>query len=311
MVYLLWWGKMQIINKKVDFFLIKFPIIFPIIYFILLSKFPEYETLIIAIVIFFLAEPHFGATLPIYFDKVNKQYLKDNSFNLVKLPIFIIIITTLGFFFLKKLTLLIFFAANIYHVARQSVGVSKIFKNSEQETNFQKNSIYAFNILFFIVGYARFYLNIEIDLKILNIIVLGFVALNLLIYSLKFGIKNSPILITGIIIFYPICFVLNPAHAILMGVTMHYSQYLLISHKVHSKRNSPNKIFNKNFIVQIFIYSIIMTFFTIISKNNYYNLSHLLVFPIVGQMIHFYLDSQIWKFSDKHNRDHVLQHLIS
>ena len=31
--------------------------------------------------------------------------------------------------------------------------------------------------------------------------------------------------------------------------------------------------------------------------------------PIIGQMLHFYLDSQLWKFSEKHNRDNTLLHL--
>ena len=32
---------------------------------------------------------------------------------------------------------------------------------------------------------------------------------------------------------------------------------------------------------------------------------------ITGQMLHFYLDSQLWKFSVKHNRDVTLKHLYS
>ena len=127
----------------------------------------------------------------------------------------------------------------------------------------------------------------------------------------KEGFANICTMLTGTFIFYPICFVDNPAHAILMGVTMHYSQYLIISHKVHLKRNSPRKSINTKFILNILLYSTVMTFFTLISKNNFYFFNELLIIPIIGQMLHFYLDSQIWKFSEKHNREHVLQHLIS
>ena len=33
------------------------------------------------------------------------------------------------------------------------------------------------------------------------------------------------------------------------------------------------------------------------------------IIPIIGQMLHFYLDSQLWKFSEKHNRDNILVHI--
>ena len=36
-------------------------------------------------------------------------------------------------------------------------------------------------------------------------------------------------------------------------------------------------------------------------------LKQLILIPIIGQMIHFYLDSQLWKFSEKHNRDNILK----
>ena len=35
----------------------------------------------------------------------------------------------------------------------------------------------------------------------------------------------------------------------------------------------------------------------------------LILIPIIGQMLHFYIDSQVWKFSEKNNRDNVLRHL--
>ena len=48
-------------NIKLDtqFFLVKFPIIFPIIYGLILYLFPEYETELIFLTILLLAETHF------------------------------------------------------------------------------------------------------------------------------------------------------------------------------------------------------------------------------------------------------------
>ena len=51
------------------------------------------------------------------------------------------------------------------------------------------------------------------------------------IYKFKFS-ENFFTMVTGVLIFYPVCFVDNPVHAIIMGVTMHYSQYLFLTNKV-------------------------------------------------------------------------------
>ena len=38
-------------------------------------------------------------------------------------------------------------------------------------------------------------------------------------------------------------------------------------------------------------------------------LKSLIIIPITGQMLHFYLDLQLWKFSEKHNRENILKYL--
>ena len=50
-----------------------------------------------------------------------------------------------------------------------------------------------------------------------------------------------------IIIFYPICFVEKPLHGIVMGVTMHYIQYLALTHKVTKKRKETNNYSGSTF----------------------------------------------------------------
>ena len=41
--------------------------------------------------------------------------------------------------------------------------------------------------------------------------------------------------------------------------------------------------------------------------SSYDSVKNLIIIPILGQMLHFYLDSQLWKFSVRHNRDNVLK----
>lgn len=135
------------------------------------------------------------------------------------------------------------------------------------------------------------------------------------IIRFKFS-ENLLTMITGVLIFYPVCFVTNPVHAIIMGVTMHYSQYLFLTNKVMSERDKekveviPKNFFSKyKFIITIIIYSAIMSVLSIFGKNNSEFLSSLIIIPITGQMLHFYLDSQLWKFSESHNRENILKYL--
>ena len=97
-----------------------------------------------------------------------------------------------------------------------------------------------------------------------------------------------------------------------MGVTMHYTQYLYLTNYVYKSRKIENKSTNLKFFryfLIIIIYALIMTFFSYFGKYEGSLLKNLIIIPILGQMLHFYLDSQLWKFSIKHNRDNILKHL--
>jgi hypothetical protein len=104
-----------------------------------------------------------------------------------------------------------------------------------------------------------------------------------------------------------------------MGVTMHYSQYIFITAKVNFGRRNllyilKNleffKFLKSNFFITIFFYSLLMGIFSLSPKIvNIDTLKNLIVIPIVGQMLHFYLDGFIWKFSEPHNREATLKYL--
>jgi len=233
-----------------EFNLVKFPIIFPLIYGFILYSFPQYETYLLFLTILLLAETHFGATWPFFLNEANSDLIKKDKINLITIPIIIAILSLIGFIFVKKLFLLIFFAANMFHVTRQSFGVCKLYSNEKTEINFQETLIYSINILFFIIGYFRFYLPV-VDaeyLLILNIIVLSIILISSMLYLYKFKLTNIYPFLTGMIIFYPICFVSNPVHAIIMGVTMHYTQYLYLTHKIHKGRNKIAQLKLKIFL---------------------------------------------------------------
>ena len=306
---------MDLFLKK-EVLLVKFPIIFPLIYITILYTFPSLETHLIFLTILILAEPHFGATWPFFLDKVNIPHIKQKKIELIVLPILITLFCIFGFFYFNSFFLLIFFAANMYHVTRQSYGITNLYtKNSEEKTHYT-NIIYIFNFLFFIIAFFRFYMPIisPDDLLTLNIIIILAMLVIFLFELKKFSFsENFLTLITGVLIFYPVCFVGNPVHAIIMGVTMHYTQYLYLTSKVVKKRSIENN-FNKKtqlyrFLLIIVIYSLIMSVLSIFGKNDSDFLKTLIFIPITGQMLHFYLDSQLWKFSNPHNREHVLNYI--
>ena len=306
---------------KNEVLFVKFPIIFPILYLSILYLFPGFETQLIFITILLLAETHFGATWPFFLDKVNFPHIIKNKLSFIFAPIIITILCLLGFFLMKSLFLLIFFGANVYHVTRQSFGITNLYTKDLIQKKFFINTIYVFNIIFFLIAFFRFYIPIitSEDLIFLNIIMIVLLFLTFGYLAYKFNIsQNFLTMVTGVLIFYPVCFVTNPVHAIIMGVTMHYSQYLFLTNKVLIKRkNQSENYIDQNFFLKykfltiIIIYSFIMSVLSIFGKNDSEILSSLIVIPITGQMLHFYLDSQLWKFSEEHNRDNILKYLIN
>ena len=312
--------KMFKINLNYQFLLVKFPIIFPLIYAFILYKFPSLETGLIILTILILAETHFGATWPFLLDKSNFSYIEKNKIALIIVPIVIVLLSLVGFFLINKLFLLLFFAANMFHVTRQSFGVCKLYCSEINENKFQEISIYTSAFIFFLIGFFRFYLPIIEEKHILSLnIVLGLMFIGLCFYYLyKYSYsENFLVFVTGCLIFYPMCFVNNPVHAIIMGVTMHYTQYIYLTYNIFDLRKKDQSVNNKktfstrfiNYFSIICLYAFAMAGFSLFGKveNIYYQ--QLIIIPIIGQMLHFYLDSQLWKFSDKHNRDNTLFYL--
>ena len=286
-------------------------------------SFPEYENFIIFISLLLLAEPQFGATWPFFLDKNNISEIKTKKTIYIFIPLLIVIFSLIGFFYFNSFFFLIFFAINMYHVTRQSYGICKLYKTNEKELIYQENLIYFINGVFFLIGILRFYIpfiNFENIIQ-LNLIIIFSLTIIFIYYYLKFkNFHNLLTLITGSVIFLPICFVDKPIHAILMGVTMHYTQYLALTFKIFKKRETNNSmgiinlkgVLTSRFFLIILFYGFVMTmlssYFTNIGDHVFRSL---IVIPIIGQMLHFYLDSQLWKFSVKHNRDVTLKHLYS
>ncbi len=303
-----------VISKNIDFLLIKFPIIFPIAYYLLLISFPNYENYLILITLLFLAEPHFGATWPFMIDKKNSYIKKENSLTLIYFPILICMFCLVGFFLFSGLFFLIFYLANFFHVTRQSAGISKLYIKDINQKKFQEICLYLYGAILFIIGFFRFYYPIitENEIIIISLLMMVLLIFFLIVHLKLFGTNEIFTFITGMIIFYPMCFVSNPIHAIIMGVTMHYSQYLILTYQVKQRRNIlDTKKIKYYFFAFVLIYGIIMTFFSSLGNTSDTIVKNLIIIPIIGQMIHFYLDSFLWKFSNKNVRQSTLPFIFN
>ena len=306
----------NIISSKIDTLFIKFPIIFPLIYFVILYSLPNFEYYLVFFTLLLLAEPHFGATWPFFLSKMNKSIILKDKLIYIIIPISIIFFSIYLFIFFDTLFYLLFFLFNIFHVTRQSAGISKLYEKIKNKNAYINCSIYFFAAFFFLIGIIRFYfnnfdLNIESKLILISsvLLIINFI---LFIYLFK-SIKNFVVLITGTIMFFPISFVEAPIHGIIMGVTMHYTQYLALTYKVVSKRKGLNifgKIINYEYLIIILTYGLVMSLLSLTNKIDHDFIKYLIVVPILGQLVHFYLDGLLWRFSKSHNREVTLKYLI-
>ena len=94
---------------------------------------------------------------------------------------------------------------------------------------------------------------------------------------------------------------------------MHYTQYLYLTFKVFKGRKNKCTIetSKSTYLWTIIFYSVAMSSLSLLGKSSNEILSFLIIVPIIGQMLHFYLDSQLWKFSNPHNRENVYNFIKS
>jgi len=127
----------------------------------------------------------------------------------------------------------------MFHVTKQSFGVCKLYCKEINENKFQEISIYSLAFIFFLIGFFRFYLPIIDEKNLVSInIIIGILFIFLCCYYLFKHNYSEKFLVflTGCLIFYPMCFVGNPVHAIIMGVTMHYTQYIYLTYNICALR---------------------------------------------------------------------------
>jgi len=284
----------EVLNFRSNAFLIISFILFVALFFLgstadeLINKNQFFDPRIL--VMFLLAEPHFALTIPLMYGY--RSVFIEHRFIFSYVPIMIVVFGALLFFFANQFFLLIFLIANIYHVNRQSVGMSIL-----QGTNlFSIKTLYE-NSLHFFAGILIFSVFIIPEYKMILAAILLVVTmiLNVTYYYKNLNkfpdIKSMYILLQGFLIFLPVAFFDDIILAFAVGISIHYMQYISIGSNVLS-----NGFGYKIMIVMLFcvLYSLLSSSSLVGFITNDKN-SFIIFIPTILQLLHFYFDAFLWR----------------
>lgn len=298
-------------SPKFDGFLIYSPYMLPIIFcslFLLPGKLPAFAALF---ALYAIGESHFGSTWLFFMDPDNATWIKANSYKVIILPIYFLSAISILWFVQPSFVFLFHYVASGWHVTRQSVAVNRL-KGSRSDVS--QRIIYMVSGLFLVIGIAspgfmQQYLTYDQSLYLL----LAFFFIASLLSRL---IPSKSAFITGISIYLPVIFFKNLLLATVVGVGMHWLQYLAITWSVHVRKlrnplHDSSSLSTRPVLIRfifIILYSSVMGFCSYsysYSGGNSVVLGSLFLLPLLFQFYHFYIDGFIWKFSDPHIRSSI------
>ena len=314
-----------IISRELDVILIKFPIWLPIVFLAITKNF-EYLYLPCLILLLFIGELHFGSTYIFFMDQNYRKQFFDNIYIYTIIPIMIIIfcIIIILYFSVSSILFLILLF-NFFHVNRQSIGIFRIFNNSKDSIT---NKI--FEILIYIISFglcligllkfvfkSNFYFNFENEIfyySNLTILVSSLFIMLITVLRKSFSFNNLFTYLTGILIFYPVFLTDKLIDIFAIGVSMHYLQYISITWKIFKikskKEVGPDRNLNhfanlKNILLLLFSYSFFMIFLSNINVQYKNENIGIYLIPTFFQLMHFYFDMFIWRFSNNHTKENL------
>jgi len=317
-------------NEFFDWAFIIFPIWIGISYLCLIQIYPNHRPFLFFLYLFIFGESHFGVTWLFFKNEGSTKWFIRNSFVLVFTPLFLIILFIIYAFHNLDAAIFILMGVSTFHVTRQSVGIFKIYENNP--INLDEYLIYSSTIFWSLLGFTRFlalpflknssyieYFNILnmaiVPIGILGLIITGVV---LLIRGLKFNnALQTASLATGMLMFAPIVFVEYPQDATIIGVGMHWCQYLALNFKLYFLKdgtlNTNGALLNHPYfhILCILLYSIFMAGIITDFGSEFSNRNNLILIPLCFELYHFYLDAFIWRFSDIYIRNSIGKNLFA
>jgi len=156
---------------------------------------------------------------------------------------------------------------------------------------------------------------------------IAFITITLIIITFLMKLKNEFNLdnilnyLTGIGVFLPIFFCDEIIHVFAMGVAMHYVQYIYITKSILNRKFiSLSRPENKNIFrffspkilfLYLFIYSILMIYFSNLNLDYKSEKFGIYIVPIIFQLLHFYFDMFLWRFSSEHTQKNLTPYLFA
>jgi hypothetical protein len=268
--------------------------------------------------------------MDVFLDSKNHQWIRKHSVKMIYIPV-IIVVFTLGIGIFDSISTALFAAnlASAFHVVNQSIGINKLFIPSRGHVLLNLCTfIISFGSLYFLgIGFFRFYSPWPLPEVLMELLCLGIIILPILcLGGLYWKQRQNPLPIkcflstaSGMMVYSPYAIVDVKEHAIAMGVGMHYCQYLALVIPIYLRKSkilqlqgeSGNLVSTiaRTFLVFgmfLMIYAATMVSFRQWDKGfETWDFSVLILIPLVFQMLHYYYESFIWRFSNSHIRKEV------
>jgi|TARA_B110000261_G_C13036041_1_gene338291 hypothetical protein len=245
------------------------------------------------IAMFLIAEPHFAMTLPILYGYKENFIKKPTQYTYI--PLLIVTLGSLMFFQMNSIFLLLFLAANIFHVNRQSGAFLMI----QAKTPFQMKLPYeiSLHLFTFVCLYFSLVLRHHSLISGISLFLLANITI-LSIFRLKEGfwpsLRQIIIIAQGYLVFLPLAIFSDMLLAFAIGISIHYLQYLSISWK----------LCKVGFGFSMKIVLLVLLTYTVISSSalagfiSNERISLIILIPTMMQLLHFYYDSLVWQRKD-------------
>ena len=333
-----------VIDKKFDLIFFLCPISLGLLYFLSLMLAPTHALLITAIVWVVFAQTHFGSTWFIFFDKRNREYYSKHPLIYYVGPV-LIFFGTLAFGYYNQTMLVILIAiVSLYHVAKQNTGILQLYRmrNNEKEKIIRKVenfTIFAWTLFFGAFGALHIPYFVAAFGPLLPAAVAaqwsffgGAVAgtVWILVQYAKREHNSFPktvFLLTSILMYSPYLYastvlvnIYQMEIATLTSLIAHYMQYIGLVWLINVNKYSGESDYGKqNHFMHVlsgsywYIGGAIVLYAAAMAALRWgVSPTHPILFSLVPNvvsglmMIHFYIDSFIWKFRNPFVRETVL-----
>lgn len=284
----------------------------------------QYSVWVLAAILFILAEPHFAITIPLVNFSERKNF-KAKVFGdeydwgtlFVKLPLFSILIFLILALISFEIATLLFFFINFFHVNRQSSGILKLALRRGGQTNPSRKEDYfvwitsIICISFFSLKMAG--IEISRNQQLFAIASHLFLTGVFTYWYIKDHQNFKDIILalwTSALMWTPAFFYEDVLPVLLLGVSMHYTQYLYLGFRVlKGQRNDPSfKLKRSPALILIWLVSAS----TVLTIAAIFEFDHrfFIIFPMCFQLYHFIVDAFLWRASTQEVRTNIMRHVF-